>query len=322
MKDQALNVLIVHGIGEQPIEFAQSFERALIDGVRHSLDRLRRTHSLKGSVPDKPLRLIPGRWAQVTGCMQKTVERRLFHHPVDFLRGFGMRLMGDVVAYQGRAVYNEIHRILAEDLRASLCPESGHLTVIAHSLGAVVASNFLYDHTLKIRRPLTRSFGVPFSNFFTLGSPMALYAMQTACRGSFDGDAVLDQFDQPVRVESETGVWVNVFDQADIIGYPIRSINRFYAEAVTADVATDVGDFWSRGSPLSHIRYWTHPHVIRLIADKLAVDLAERHLGLTGAPLRRALADYLQRLALPLAPRPALARRWHVMTRLARLAVG
>ncbi|HET8761523.1 MAG TPA: hypothetical protein VFN94_10660, partial [Nitrospiria bacterium] len=266
----ALNVLIVHGIGDHPKEFAGEFERQLHAAFHAHLEILARRYHLSAPPPSEALNLIPGHWAPVTEGIQKEVEQRMFQGPVDFLRWFGMRFMGDVVAYQGRAVYDEIHRALAANLRDRLQPESGHLTIIAHSLGAVIASDFIYDHTEASDKTFAERFGVAFSNFFTLGSPLVLYAMQSSHDGLFDAGRVLDRFDRPVRVDAKDGVWLNLYAEPDIIGYPIRSINQSYAEAVTADVRVEVGDFWSRRSPLSHGRYWTDPHVNRLIAEKLA----------------------------------------------------
>lgn len=320
MSRGALNVLLVHGIGDHPKEFAGEFERQLRADIQKHLGLLARRYKLSAP-PRDALNLIPGRWAPVTEGIQKEVEQRIYHAPVDFLRWFGMRFMGDVVAYQGRAVYEEIHRALAANLLDQVQPESGHLTIIAHSLGAVVASDFVYDHTERIGKTFADRFGVMFSNFFTLGSPLVLYAMQSSHDGAFDASGVLDRFDRPVRVESEDGVWLNLFAEPDIIGYPIRSINRFYSEAVTADVPVDVGDFWRRRSPLSHGRYWTDPQVNHIIAHKLAIDLAGLHMGLEVVDRRQAIADYLKQITPPY-PQPTLkVRRAQVLNRLARLAV-
>jgi len=319
----ALNVLIVHGIGGYPNAFPDEFRQELLGRISTAVEDLARRYRLPAALPSDTVNIIPGRWGPVTEAIQEELERRIFRNKVDFLRWFGMRIMGDVVAYRGPAVYQEVHRALEEDLRSGVRPESGHLTVVAHSLGAVVASDFLYDHTLKIGRPLADTFGVGFSNFFTLGSPLVLYAMQSPGEEPFDAGRVLDRFDRPVRVESPTGVWMNVFDDADIIGYPIRAINQAHTEAVTADVCTGVGTFLSRGNPLSHGRYWSDRRVTELIADKLAIDLAELHMGLEGPDLRQAVADYRTRSASP-SPSGSAAkpRGEQVMSRLARFAMG
>lgn len=295
MPHEPLNVLTVHGMGDQPEDFSVRFQNEILSKFITSLDRLTRDYSLAKPSGSEPLNFIPGRWAPVMDMTQRELERRIYNKKVPFLRKFGMGFMGDVVAYQGKPVYNEIHRCLAEALRANLKTGAGHLTIIAHSLGSVIASDFVYDHTVKIDKAFQDSFGVSFSNFFTLGSPLVLYAMRSANGEGFTPARLLDHFDRPVRVESETGFWLNLFDDDDIIGYPIRSVNAFYREAVTADLIVKVGDLLTRWNPLSHAHYWDNGGVCRIIADKLAIDFAAIHLGLKGPDLQAALGHFRKR---------------------------
>jgi len=290
-----LNILIVHGMGDQPKDFSKKFQKELLSKFRRSLEYLIKDHFLADSFVSEPLNFIPGWWAPVMDATQKDLEGRIYKKKIPFLRKFGMSFMGDVIAYQGGPVYNEIHRCLGEALRAHLKPGSGHLTIIAHSLGSVIASDFVYDHTIKIGKTFQDGFGVSFSNFFTLGSPLVLYAMRSANGEEFSPARVLDHFDRPVRVESETGYWLNLFDDNDIIGYPIKTINRHHQEAVTADLAVDVGDLLSRWNPLSHAHYWEDGGVGRILADKLAIDFAAIHLGLKGPDLQAALVQFRRR---------------------------
>lgn len=295
MPHEPLNLLIIHGMGDQPKDFSKGFQKELLSKFNTSLDYLAKDYSISKPSGSEPLNFIPGWWAPVMDATQKELETRIYKKKIPFLRKFGMSFMGDVVAYQGEPVYNEIHRCLAEALRANLKTGSGHLTIIAHSLGSVIASDFVYDHTIKTGKTFQDGFGVSFSNFFTLGSPLVLYAMRSAYDGPFGPKSVLDRFDRPVRVESETGYWLNLFDDDDIIGYPIKPVNRFYQEVVTADLAVDVGDLLTRWNPLSHGYYWDDGGACRIIADKLAMDYAAIHLGLKGPDLHAALAHFRKR---------------------------
>jgi hypothetical protein len=282
-------------MGDQPLDFSKGFQKELLLKFKLALDDLAQDYSLSKSHVSEPLNFIPGWWSPVMNATQKELEKRIYINKISFLREFGMSFMGDVVAYQGRPVYNEIHRTLAESLRTRLKTGSGHLTVIAHSLGSVIASDFIYDHTIKVGKTFKDGFGVAFENFFTLGSPLALYAMRSSHPDAFSPAKVLDHFDRPVRIESETGFWLNLFADDDIIGYPIKPLNRAYQEAVTADLTVEVGDILTRWNPLSHAYYWEHGGTSRIIADKLAVDFAAIHLGLKGPDLQKALGRYRKR---------------------------
>jgi hypothetical protein len=300
MTEHPLNVFVIHGIGDYQSVIGQ-FDRDLAAGVRRSLGELCARYGLRDAPQTPLLNVIPGRWAPVPEGLLRELEQRLFHMRLDRLRSFAMRFMGDVIAYQGLAVYEEIHRELAYALRTRLNPENRHLTVIGHSLGSVIASDFLYDHTRRRGTKFRDHFGVDFVNFFTLGSPLVLYAARCPASGSFGPGRVLDRFDAPVHVESGTGVWLNIYSGDDVVGYPLKSVNEAYASAVTADVVTEAGNLFTRWNPLSHGAYWTEAAVIGMIADKLAIDYAQCNLGLEGSAMQEIIAAYRDRF-LPLPP--------------------
>jgi hypothetical protein len=113
---------------------------------------------------------------------------------------------------------------------------------------------------------------------------------------------VVDGFDAPVHVESATGVWLNIYSDDDVVGYPLKSVNDAYARAVTADVVTEAGNVFTRWNPLSHGAYWTEAAVLAMIADKLAIDYAEGNLGLTGSALQEAVTAYRKQFEPPVPP--------------------
>ncbi len=296
--DHPLNVLVVHGIGEQPEGFADEFERVLSGQVRRLIGELVARYRLRQASTPRVLNVIPGLWAPVAEAVLKEIEHRLFDGRPERMRAFAMRFMGDVIAYQGAAVYEEIHRRLADALRSRLIVESRHLTIVAHSLGTVIASDFVFDHTRRAGTRFRDHFGVDVVNLFTLGSPLAFYVATSPERatGAFGPGRVLDGFDEPLRLDSDRGVWVNVYSDGDVVGYPLKRINAAYAKAVTADVVTDAGNLLTRWNPLSHGAYWTEPAVVAMIAEKLAIDYAEANLGLRDAALTEVLAAYRRRL--------------------------
>lgn len=75
-------------------------------------------------------------------------------------------------------------------------------TFVAHRLGSVVLSNYLYDNAQKITA----------TNLFTVGSPLAIWLL--VC-----GD--LDSAKAPIKVADKHGVWINILDDEDILAYPL-----------------------------------------------------------------------------------------------------
>jgi hypothetical protein len=203
--------------------------------------------------------------------------QRLRHFMVDFA--------ADAIAYQpapsDRSAYDAVHMVVAERL-AKLAARAGPkapLCIIAHSLGTVVASNYLYDLS-KPRQsfmcpsvrsaigdtPLER--GETLALLFTMGSPIALWAL----RYPHFGDPV--RFPPPMLSRHHPGLagkWVNLYDPDDVIGYPLKSLCSRYRAAVTEDVPVDVGSILERWNPLSHLGYWNDGKVADSIAEGLAL---------------------------------------------------
>jgi hypothetical protein len=194
-----------------------------------------------------------------------------------------IHLVGDVVAYERTpstdANYTRIHQTFTDALSrlAQRVPPGTPLVVIAHSLGTVIASNFLYDlqeasrrPTLLARRPVTPiERGETLCSFYTLGSPLAVWCLRYPDR----------PFDRPVSVPSpllaqhQPGApseWINFYDDDDLFAYPLRGLSDAYARAVKADVNVKLGGPLYSMQPLVHPFYWTSDRVMRPIAENLA----------------------------------------------------
>lgn len=170
---------------------------------------------------------------------------------------FAAESICDIVAYRNKVNYREIHNCLEQGIRG-LCADmaSAAITFISHSLGTVIASDFVYDAQESLNN---RSKDFRCSNFFTLGSPLALFSLQCGPQG----------FSKPITIEDENGRWVNILDPDDPIGYKLKGLNDAYDKAVSADREVNTGFFG-----VSHLKYWDNRVVQRMIARKLAIDWA------------------------------------------------
>ena len=230
---------------------------------------------------DDALIFREGLWADITQDGEDTLKDRMFNDPdtdVDWIkaRKFFVDYLGDAISYfKGKAsdVYSQYNAIqtridgLIQNLSGDTNPNQNTLlTVVSHSLGTVVLSDYLYDK----RDTLEPKYQLIFSNFFTMGSPIALYANRF-----YNHQSERNPFAnfKPQKVQDENGVWINLFDEDDIVGYPIRPVNSYCKKAVTADLNVSVGSFISGGTPpLSHTGYWEDDEVGKIIAEKLAID--------------------------------------------------
>lgn len=172
--------------------------------------------------------------------------------------------IGDIVGYmakEGKIGVVEKINIAINALTNDIGLKDIPITFVSHSLGTVIASNYIFD-----KMDIHRKDGVNrmderfiFSNMFTAGSPIALFSMK------FSGP---ESFNLPIQVETPSGRWVNFIDKDDPIAMPLRPLNAAYQKAVSSDYVVDAGWFWGT----AHTEYYTRTNALDLIARKLAID--------------------------------------------------
>lgn len=197
------------------------------------------------------------------------------------LREFIFQAIADSLTYQVTESqsddlwgYKQIHHCFADGLQDLAKEEQAGndapLCIISHSLGTVITSNYFYDlqtQKAKIKigdTPLEK--GDTLTSIYTLASPIPFWSLR------YPG------FEQPIKVPSEKlqqhypsleGEWINFYNRSDIMGYPLRSLNQAYFEAVKEDKEVDAGGLLESWNPLSHCGYWTDENVIETIATGL-----------------------------------------------------
>lgn len=266
-------VAIIHGIGKQNADFA------------HKLIAELNQHFGAEVAADVVMRTVY--WAPVMQAVEDELWQRMeqggtLHYPD--ARRFLVDFLADAVAYQptgdDRRAYDGIHAVFARTL-STLAADAGPdapLCVIAHSLGTIIASNYIYDLQMDPRKPLisdeVREFmgdtpleqGHTLALLYTLGSPIALWSLRYR------------EFGRPIAVPAPqlsaihptvTGEWVNYYDQDDVIGFPLKTLNDRYAQMVTRDAQVNAGSLLESWNPLSHFGYLTDRDVVEPIAMKL-----------------------------------------------------
>ncbi|AFC33253.1 hypothetical protein PM3016_6638 [Paenibacillus mucilaginosus 3016] len=150
---QSLAVLIVHGMGQQKEEYADELKEQLADAYRlRSEDPEASTHLCMEAV----------QWSHVfESGEQELFERLVRRHDLRYqgLRRFIIHYLADAIAYQpvetAEHNYDAVHHTISGALRrlSERCGPAAPLCVIAHSLGAVIASNYFYDLQYEVRQP-------------------------------------------------------------------------------------------------------------------------------------------------------------------------
>ena len=246
-----LGVLVVHGMGAQAPDFADAF----IAEMRGRLIRL-------GVAPDA-VAWRAGYWADAVKQREDDLWRDLARdHTMRWAeaRRFVISHFGDALAYQrlpsqGMDVYRAIHARIRAHLGALREVMGGDrpIVVIAHSLGSVIVSNYIWDEQ---KAPTADSSVTQrmetLAGLVTFGSNIPLF---TLCLGEvvsirFPVPAITG----PLRKASR---WLNFFDAHDVLGYPLRPLSESYRQAVSADLQINVGSALRSWNPLTHEEYWT-----------------------------------------------------------------
>ncbi|MDX2130314.1 MAG: hypothetical protein SFU91_14865 [Chloroherpetonaceae bacterium] len=182
-------------------------------------------------------------------------------------RYFITYFIGDVVAYTDEND-NGIRKAVQQELLAH-CADAPY-SIIAHSLGSVIAFDFLYylfaknqffyptnsTSTPSVVKPYQEN----FRNFFTMGSPIGLFFMRKS-------DLWKDNFNNLINPVSKH--WLNFYHPYDPIAYPLQG---FFASNTNnpktlRDIEVDTGSLLN-----SHTGYWENMDVAKKIAKILSVS--------------------------------------------------
>jgi hypothetical protein len=292
-----LAIAFLHGVGRTRPGYSAPLARALVE-------RFARNIGAEAKDPAAALVFEEVNWS----CALQPAEDRLWQRlqkapePLRYqrLRHFMLDFAADAIAYQpthaDRSAYDAIHVEVAAALGrlAARAGERAPLCIVAHSLGTVIASNYLYDLMKNGRSfvapevlgrigpaPLER--GETVALFATMGSPLALWSLR------YPGFGVPISMPPPALARHHPAVrsqWLNFYDPDDVLGYPLRPLSRLYADSVTEDRPVNVGSWLTRWNPLAHKGYWGDAKVADQIASQLA-DIWRRSSSIQLVPKRR-----------------------------------
>ncbi|MEE9269923.1 MAG: hypothetical protein V3V49_06645 [Candidatus Krumholzibacteria bacterium] len=259
-----LGVLVVHGMGSQKPDFAEPMKRGLEKCI-----------AARGVDP-AGIYWEPVFWAKLLGDKQQKLWRRLSRNRrfrYRKIREFVVAAMGDAVAYQQsptrpRSVYTDIHNLVLAHLRKMrrrLGNADLPLVILAHSLGSVIVSDYIWDRQKKYKPRLYGRTALErmetLALLITFGSTLPLFSMAyyPVVSIAFPPPGVR-RFFPPGTTAAEirrVAKWLNYYDRDDVMGYPLKPTSPSYNKNVTRDRQVNVGGIFSSWNPLSHTAYWT-----------------------------------------------------------------
>lgn len=271
-----LGILVVHGMGSQGPGFAGEF-------MNEVNDRLRQAGGLETQVAWQP-----AWWSEILEPHETALWDKLYaNNDLDYikLRQFMIHNFADALAYQrlgtGKSdYYRKIHESIREylaSLRLALGDADAPLIVVAHSLGSVILSNYLWDQqSVKKRKNLVRGRNAferleTLAGLVTFGSNIALFSL---AHNPYTGFA----FPPPKLPPNlqPAARWANFYDPDDVLGYPVKPLCAAYeANAQVEDHAVNVGGLLTSWNPVSHAEYWTDDDFTEPVAEQIKNVLAQ-----------------------------------------------
>ena len=278
-------MVVIHGMGNPEPTFADS----LIEGVSRALGR-----------DADAIAFEPCFWSDILQTGQDEIWERLQLAPAAmrfaWLRRWIVGTLGDPTGYlsgyerRGAPVLQLVHERFGESLaaveRRVRDPGGCPLVVLAHSLGGVVVTNYLWN--------LERAAGEVGTS-----AESALHPGARAVARKPVGDTPMQRLESlaglitfgcniplflpptppyecvrfprpglPARLRA-AAKWLNVYDPYDILGYPLANLWDDAHGTAIEDVAMKVGMPEISMTPFSHTQYWNDPRFQALVAREL-----------------------------------------------------
>jgi len=283
VKQRTLSVVVIHGIGDQPI----AFHRPLANRVTAEFAAL---SGMSASETERAIRFRAVDWSGIGRQEQENLLALFYPAPSRWhtltdlypLRQMLVTGFDDALLYLSQHWHNDIK----SRLRQAILQEGRYLrqqypegplfvSIVAHSLGAVIAYDVCYDFFTEITHfleeikpsqpdaspPEVLALDLELSNLFTMGSPLAIW--------SLTHDPAKQWYrDRPVEVRPG-GVWYNFYGCWDPIALPLAPI---YPDLAREGVLCDFR-VWSGLN--AHSGYWTCRPVAQRIAERLWADYQE-----------------------------------------------
>ncbi len=276
------SLIFLHGMGTD--DPAKSYEK-LWKRIAVNYERSRQLKSGTFEMLFKPVFV---NYHETTAGAKKDIFDAAFPNlsglnPIRPLRYFVTFYLGDVTAYVSENDNNITGTVWQQIKMATL---EGPYSLIGHSLGSVIAFDFLYQllerDRLFLPKPDSASLDSQqeiqefadnkariqknFRNLFTLGSMVGLFMMRAG--GLWRNDAAFGEIVNPIRQLAENDIcrsWLNFYDKEDVLAYPLENLfdlnpNNIYRSIEDVEIQTGnlVYD--------SHTNYWSNNKMAAKIA--------------------------------------------------------
>ena len=257
-----IGILVIHGVGSQRSGYSGDMVREISDRLNEHASSVVWEEVLWADV------LAP-RERDLWNWMKKAEEPDGSAIDLDWskIRRFLIDNVGDALAYSRdvdpASAYAQIHDVVDQKLRAlktMLGDPTAPIVVIAHSQGAHIMSNYIWDrqHGTGSLEPIPT-----LAAMISFGCNIPLFSL------SFDIARPIDLPGNGITKPQWKAAsrWLNYLDEDDVLGWPLKTLYQRNLSKLTApqkrtvskieDYEINVGGLLTKWNPAAHNRYWT-----------------------------------------------------------------
>jgi hypothetical protein len=280
IQQRTLSVIIIHGIGDQP----RAYHLPLAERIKARFAAL---SGMSAGEVEQTIRFRAVDWSNIGRQEQQDLLNRYYPPPYRryaitdlyplrqvLVTGFDDALLY-LSEYWHQQVKNQLRQAIFEEgrwLQQQYSRGPRFVSIVAHSLGSVIAYDVCYDFFTEtsqffrdsnsspsgVQPPEIVELDLELSNLFTMGSPLAIWSL------THDPSKTWYR-DRPVGVRLG-GVWYNFYSPWDPIALPLAPIYPVLAEEGV------LRDFRVWSGLNAHSGYWACRSVVQRIAERLWVD--------------------------------------------------
>jgi len=259
---EEIGVLILHGVGIQKKGYSKSLEAGvnkLLENNGYKKEQIKYQEILYADIFDDQSEKR-GKYLINTSAWWQVVTRSI--------RRLLIYVLSDAVSYRAR--YKRVHNRISENISElqNKMPNSTPVIVVAHSMGAIAISDYIYDLQNPKRGDIPLIEIKNLKSIITFGCNIPLFEMgheKTVSISRPESDANEKDF-----------FWTNFYSPFDVLGYRIE---RYYTEKPDfpiKDIKVFAGGVFTKWNLISHIGYWTHNEVHKVISKAI-----EKHIHIS-----------------------------------------
>jgi len=271
-----IGVLIIHGMGSQ----REGFSTGLREELQDRLGQLESRFEWEEIYWAKELK---DREDDLWEWMQKAENED--KQPIDLdwipIRKFVVHNFGDAIAYhrdirKPGSAYSLVHGVIGtsvDNLNKKLNDPKAPIIVMAHSLGAHMMSNYIWDHQHGKGLQFTPIPNLLAMITFGCNIPLFSLAFPVAEPINLPGKGIKKS------ALKDVSKWLNYLDTDDVLGWPLKPLYEKNLGQLTeeqkatvrriVDEDINVGSLRTSWNPGAHTGYWTDNDFTRPVAKYL-----------------------------------------------------